>query len=201
MKGETSFKPGILNVCLWMPLLQFFSAFQLRISWHSHMSYQQRALLGSSNTNQQENTLELRTMFISLDICKIWWHSAGVWSFLFCYNRELSKAEKWELLFSCQLPHWTSVLTRLSEKGGFVAVSLQTCILLTQHPIIFKRAFQFTYNAQFEEGGTGFTVPKLSYPAPSSGWALRVLTQLQPGAAAAQPQQQSLGTQRGKELH
>lgn len=128
-------------------------------------------LLGSSNTNQQENMLELKTMFISLDICKIWWHSAGVWSFSFCCKQQPTKAEKWEPLFSCQLPHWTSALTRLSEKGGLVAVSLQTCILLIQCSIILKRAFQFIYNTHLRKVAQDSPVPTLSYPAPGSGWA------------------------------
>lgn len=130
--------------------------------------------------------LELKTMFISLDICKIWWHSAGVWSFSFCYSQQPSKVEKWELLFSCQLPHWTSALTRLSEKGGFVTVSLQTCILLIQCSIILKRAFQFTYNAHLKK--VAHTVPTLSYPAPGLGLSGRAGTapaQPQPGAPAA----------------
>lgn len=143
-------------------------------------------LLGSSNTNQQENMLELKTMFISLDICKIWWHSADVWSFLFCYNQEPSKVEKWELLFSCQLPHWTSALTRLSEKGAFVAVSLQTWLLLIQHSIILKRAFQFTSNTHLKKVAQDSTVPTLSYPAPrlrlSACTTRTALTQPQPGA-------------------
>lgn len=132
-------------------------------------------LLGSSNTNQQENMLELKTMFISLDICKIWWHSAGVWSFSFCYKQQPTKAQKRELLFSCQLPHWTSALTRLSEKGAFVAGSLQTCILLIQCSIILKRAFQFTSNTHLRKMAQDSPVPTLSYPAPR----LRLSTQLQ----------------------
>lgn len=115
--------------------------------------------------------LEFKTMFISLDICKIWWHSAGVWSFSFCYGQQASKVEKWELLFSCQLPHWTSALTRLSEKGGFVAVSLQTCILLIQCSIILKRAFQLTYNTHLQK--VAHTVPTLSYPALGLGLSSR----------------------------
>lgn len=128
--------------------------------------------------------LEFKTMFISLDIYNIWWHSASVWSFSFCYNQQPSKAEKWELLFSCQLPHWTSALTRLSEKGGFVVVSLQTCILLIQCSIILKRAFQFTYNTHLKEVAQDSTVPTLSYPAPRlrlcTCMAWTALTQVQP---------------------
>lgn len=125
--------------------------------------------------------LEFKTMFISLDICKIWWHSAGVWSFSFCYGQQASKVEKWELLFSCQLPHWTSALTRLSEKGGFVAVSLQTCILLIQCSIILKRAFQLTYNTHLQK--VAHTVPTLSISCTGAraeqpqGRNRRVLTQ------------------------
>lgn len=180
-------------------------------NWGSHgtptSTTNNKLLLGSSNTNQQENMLELKTMFISLDICKIWWHSAGIWSFSFCCTQQPTKVEKRELLFSWQLPHWTSALTRLSEKGGFVAVSLQTCILLIQCSIILKWAFQFTYTTHLKKVAQDCPVPTLSDPAPRLRLSTPMaLTQLQPGAPCcrkitAGQLSREKATQRGKELH
>lgn len=119
---------------------------------------------------------------------------------MFCYNQEPSKAEKWELLFSYQLLHWTSVLTRLSEKGGFVAVSLQTCILLLQHSIILKRAFQFTYNTHLKKVAQDSLCLGFPILHPGSGWAHSWCSPScsQELPAAQQPQQQSLGTNEGR---
>lgn len=138
-------------------------------NWGSHgtstWTTSSALLLGSSNTNQQENMLELKTMFISLDIDKIWWHSAGVWSFSFCYNQQPSKAGKWEQLFSCQLPHRTSALTRLSEKGGIFADMYSVNSVFHY----FEKSIPVHLQHTFEEGSTGFHCTHVLHPG--SGWA------------------------------
>lgn len=99
--------------------------------------------------------LELRTMFISLDIDKIWRHSAGVWRFSFCYSQQPSKVEKWELLFSCQLPHWTSASTRLCENGGIFA-DMCSVNSVFHH---FEQSIPVHLQHALEEGSTGFHCP------------------------------------------
>lgn len=156
-------------------------------------------LLGSSNTNQQENMVELKTMFISLDICQIWWHSAGVWSFLFCYNQEPSKVEKWELLFLLPASTLDICLNQAVWQGRFCS-----CIFADMYSVNsafhhFEKSIPVHLQHTFEEGGTGF---HCAHAFISCSQAQAEHTQLQPGAPCSEePQQQSSGTQRGKELH
>lgn len=146
-------------------------------------------LLGSSNTNQQENMLELKTMFISLDICKIWWHSAGVWSFSFCYKQQPTKAQKRELLFSCQLPPLDICLNQAVWKGSFCSFIFADMYSVNSVFHHFEKSIPVHLQHTFEEDGTGFPCAYTFIPC----------TQAQAEhPAAEQSQQDSSG---GEKLH
>lgn len=160
-------------------------------------------LFGSSNTNQQENMLELKTMFISLDICKIWWHFCKCLKFLVLLQPRAFQS--WKMGAAVFLPASTLdiCLNQAVWKGRFCSCIFADMYSVTSAFHHFEKSIPVHLQHTFEEGGTGLTVPRLSYPAPRLRLGtLLVLTQLQPGAPCCTTATAAeLGDKWGKELH